>query len=189
MNIYQIIGLLFFMIMLPIPIGWILIHKTIRFWRKLNKTSYLLIILFWIGLALIIYQFKDLIISIQFSYPYFTGVGIMLLVIAFYINYLGSKVFSLKYLIGLPEIKNESKLITSGVYSKIRHPRYLSYVIASLGLAFLTQLLSLFVIFPIFVVLMYILTLFEEKELIKRFGQEYMEYKRRTGRFLPLFVK
>lgn len=189
MNTYQIIGLLFFMVMLPIPIGWILIHKTIKFWRKLGKVSYLLIILGWIGFALIIYQFRGPIINIQLNYPYFRSIGLMLLVIALYLDYLRAKVFSLRYLIGLPEIQNKSKLIISGIYSKIRHPRYLSYIIAYLGLTFFTQLLSLFIVFPVFVVLMYVLTLFEEKELIKRFGQEYIKYIKRTPRFFPLFIK
>lgn len=189
MNVYQIIGLLFLMVMLPIPLGWILIHKTIKFWRKLGKFSYLLIILSWVGFALIVYQFKNPITSIQLNYPYFKSIGVMLLATAFYIDYLRAKVFNSKYLIGLPEIQNRSKLIISGIYSKIRHPRYLSYMIVSLGLAFLTQLLSLFIIFPIFIILMYILTLFEEEELIKRFGQEYIRYMKRTPRFFPSFIK
>jgi protein-S-isoprenylcysteine O-methyltransferase Ste14 len=34
----------------------------------------------------------------------------------------------------------------------------------------------------------YLVTLEEERLLIKRFGKEYLKYQKRTGRFIPKFL-
>jgi len=55
--------------------------------------------------------------------------------------------------------------------------------------------IGLFIIWPSIVTLVplaavpgYILVTYQEEKLLeKRFGQEYVEYQKRTGRFLPKF--
>jgi protein-S-isoprenylcysteine O-methyltransferase Ste14 len=72
-------------------------------------------------------------------------------------------------------------LITTGIYSKIRHPIYLGIKLIYLGLALffkstVTVILFFVLLFPVH---MYRVRR-EEQELIKRFGEEYLEYKKRT---------
>ena len=81
--------------------------------------------------------------------------------------------------------RKEHKLVTNGIYKYIRHPLYTfgsslflafgmmadNWFIASLGvLAFIG---------------MAIRTPKEEANLIEKFGDDYREYMKRTGRFLP----
>jgi len=78
-----------------------------------------------------------------------------------------------------------SKLITTGFYSRIRHPIYLGGI--QLNFGFLFAFRSILMVAP--AVLLSLIYYFqarqEEKYLTEKFGDEYIEYKARTGMFLP----
>ncbi len=78
------------------------------------------------------------------------------------------------------------KIVKNGVFSKIRHPLYLSAIIINLGIALafgvvLTLLIALCSIFH------WIITALKEEEfLLQKFGQDYSQYKKNVRwRFLP----
>jgi len=84
-------------------------------------------------------------------------------------------------LVGEPE--GPPRLQVTGLYRWVRHPLYTA------GLAFLwlsplmtTSTLALFVGLSLYI---YIGSLFEERRLIRDFGQAYREYQRRVPRLLP----
>jgi protein-S-isoprenylcysteine O-methyltransferase Ste14 len=83
------------------------------------------------------------------------------------------------------------KLITNGLYAYVRNPMILGLFIFMLGLGVLLGSLSLIFIFtPLFIVLnvLYIQAI-EEKEMEKKFGREYLEYKKRVPMFIPRLKK
>jgi len=83
------------------------------------------------------------------------------------------------------------KLITSGLYAYVRNPMILGLFIFMIGLGVLLGSLSLIFIFtPLFIVInvLYIKAI-EEKEMEKKFGREYLEYKKRVPMFFPWFKK
>lgn len=83
------------------------------------------------------------------------------------------------------------KLITSGLYSCVRNPMLLGMFIFLFGLGVLLGSLSLIFIFtPLFIVInvLYIKAI-EEKEMEKKFGREYLEYKKRVPMFFPWLKK
>jgi protein-S-isoprenylcysteine O-methyltransferase Ste14 len=76
------------------------------------------------------------------------------------------------------------KLVTWGPYHYVRHPSYLAYFLMFLGLTLTWP--NLFTLLPLLAIPGYYkVTLKEEKLLTSRFGQEYTEYQKRTGRFIP----
>jgi len=81
--------------------------------------------------------------------------------------------------------RTEHKLITSGPYRWVRHPLYT--VGSSLFLAFGMMSDNWFIaLLGILTFIgMAIRTPKEEANLIEKFGDEYREYMKRTGRFLP----
>jgi protein-S-isoprenylcysteine O-methyltransferase Ste14 len=78
-----------------------------------------------------------------------------------------------------------SALATDGVYSFSRNPFYLSYLITATGAAIILGSLTAFVA-PIicFAVLSTAIIPLEEKNLQKRFGQSYIQYKHRVRRWI-----
>jgi len=81
------------------------------------------------------------------------------------------------------------KLLTTGLYSQIRNPMLLGWIIMLFGLGILLNSISLIFIFtPLFILLniLYLKTI-EEKEMEKKFGQEYLKYKKSVPMFIPRF--
>ena len=80
------------------------------------------------------------------------------------------------------------KLIVKPPYSYCRNPMALGAIVAYLGVAVLVGSIGAFalVLLAAGCLLVYIKTL-EEKEMVARFGQEYLEYRRRTPFLLPRF--
>ena len=71
-------------------------------------------------------------------------------------------------------------IIKQGIYSKIRHPIYLSSAIATLGLCLTIQKLWIYIIFFLLVILQFFRAKKEEALFLKKFGAEYRNYKTLT---------
>lgn len=82
-------------------------------------------------------------------------------------------------------IQEGHKLITSGPYAIVRHPRYLGILITFIGIAFVFRsLLALGIVGLILLVLIWRIR-DEERLLSEQFGAEWDEYKERTSALLP----
>ena len=83
------------------------------------------------------------------------------------------------------------KLVTTGFNSRIRNPMLLGWIIMLFGVGILLNSISLILIFtPLFILLniLYLKTI-EEKEMEKKFGEEYLKYKKSVPMFIPRFGK
>lgn len=83
------------------------------------------------------------------------------------------------------------ELITTEPFSFTRNPMIFGYLNIILGLEILIQSISgVFIIFPIFIVSVILYQkYFEEKGLEKRFGEEYLKYRKNTPILLPRLWK
>ena len=128
-------------------------------------------------------------VFIAFAYPmfdearYFTGVVLLIvgIVIRFY------AMFSLKiFFTSDVSIHHDHKLISNGLYSKVRHPSYSGNLLSFLGLALaLGNWFSLLIIFvPVLIVFLYRIKI-EEKVLVNNFKDEYISYKKKTKKLIP----
>jgi protein-S-isoprenylcysteine O-methyltransferase Ste14 len=83
------------------------------------------------------------------------------------------------------QLNENHKLITNGPYRKIRHPLYTAMIIWCIGISILTTNL-IFIGFSLLSITFLLIRIpKEEKMLIDKFGNEYKEYIKRTGRFFP----
>jgi len=82
-------------------------------------------------------------------------------------------------------LKPQNKLVTSGPYNFVRHPLYFACIACSLSFAIYA--FSLLGFFYVIVLCLVLTNLYrhEEKELIKRFGKNYVNYKRRVPGIFP----
>ena len=81
--------------------------------------------------------------------------------------------------------RKEHKLVTNGIYRWIRHPLYTfgSAMFVAFGMMADNWFIATLGILTF--ILMAIRTPKEEANLIEKFGDEYREYMKRTGRFFP----
>lgn len=81
--------------------------------------------------------------------------------------------------------RKEHKLVTNGIYKYIRHPLYTfgSSLFIAFGMMADNWFIALLGILAF--IGMAIRTPKEEANLVEKFGDEYREYMKRTGRFLP----
>ena len=81
--------------------------------------------------------------------------------------------------------REEHKLVTSGPYRWVRHPLYSvgSSMFVAFGMMADNWFIAALGVFTF--ILMAIRTPKEETNLIEKFGDEYREYMKHTGRFLP----
>lgn len=75
--------------------------------------------------------------------------------------------------------------VTGGVYNFIRHPQYASFIICSFGLLLLWPRYIVLIMFITMLFAYYLLARAEERECEAKFGQSYIDYKNKTGMFLP----
>lgn len=82
-------------------------------------------------------------------------------------------------------IHKDHVLITGGIFRIVRHPQYISQMLMDLGAA--AALLS-YIVLPIAVIeipLLVMRAVMEEKLLEKYFKDDYKEYKKKSGFFIP----
>jgi protein-S-isoprenylcysteine O-methyltransferase Ste14 len=85
----------------------------------------------------------------------------------------------------LYEFEKTSELIEDGIFNYIRHPLYSSLLFLTWGIFLKNPTDLLFVISLLSTVFLNLTAIFDEKECIKFFGVKYIEYMKRTKRFIP----
>ncbi|MGQ4891416.1 MAG: methyltransferase family protein [Candidatus Njordarchaeia archaeon] len=117
-------------------------------------------------------QFRFTIQQLLFSIP--------LLVIGAWFGIWGVKEISLT----VSSTHRPNSVVKSGLYRYLRHPQYLGGVISHIAISVLLNALYSILATPIVIFCLYIMALEEEKELVKEFSEEYLEYKKNVPMFL-----
>lgn len=83
--------------------------------------------------------------------------------------------------IGLPAASSPPRrrweLVTGGIYRRMRHPIYLGEILWPIGWALLFKAEWALAITPLWVVLLLIIAVIEERRLSEEFGEQYVGYK------------
>jgi protein-S-isoprenylcysteine O-methyltransferase Ste14 len=83
--------------------------------------------------------------------------------------------------------RTEHKLVTSGPYRWVRHPLYTVGSSMFISFGFMADNWFIVVLGILAFIAMAVRTPKEEANLIEKFGNEYREYMKHSGRFLPKF--
>lgn len=81
--------------------------------------------------------------------------------------------------------RRDHTLVTTGPYHFVRHPFYVDFALAIVGLSLAAANWFLFVASCIPFALIVVRTPIEEAKLVERFGDDYRDYMQRTPRFVP----
>jgi protein-S-isoprenylcysteine O-methyltransferase Ste14 len=79
----------------------------------------------------------------------------------------------------------EGKVIDSGVYGRVRHPMYFGGLWLLLGFAVATLSILAFVVWVVFFVFMDRMAAYEENDLARLLGQQYVDYRKRVHKWIP----
>lgn len=82
-----------------------------------------------------------------------------------------------------------TRVVSVGAFRYVRHPLYSACLLFYLGLTVSTASFFSLVFFVVIFVFYNYLASFEERLLEEKFGEEYRNYKRRTGKWVPRMGK
>jgi len=93
--------------------------------------------------------------------------------------------------IGNIEISPKTKnLVVSGPYKNTRNPMLFGAFLIYLAFAlFINSITSVVIVCAIFVFMLTVVVKMEEKRLLKDFGNQYEEYRKKVSKFIPWFQR
>ncbi len=172
---------------------WFVIHPFARFWRKLGPVwTYAVLSLPMALLMVGAFLARKRLLAVDFgTSPPLITLSVLTIAVGSCMAVKRRKLLTHGILVGLPEVSQRrypGKLLTEGIYARIRHPRYIEALLWTLGYALFANYLAVYIGFLLAVPALYLVVLLEERELRDRFGAEYEEYCRRVPRFIPRAV-
>ena len=200
MHIWFIISLLGFVAIL-MPYFWSLEHLKLeeKFGKEKGKKlgeicgviSGWGFFLFWLGIwfspqaRFIIPFFQDFSVQIPFLSLTIYLVNVLVFmpffVLGAWFGIKGVTQTSLK----VAETHRTERVVTTGIYSIVRHPQYLGGILSHIGFSFLFSGMCSLLATPLIIALIYTISRKEENELTKEFGQEYTDYKKKIPMLIP----
>lgn len=112
-------------------------------------------------------------------------VGVIMVIFSL-VFFVWTRIVNRKNYTGHLQVTREQQLIQSGPYHYIRHPAYASYIILTLGVsAGYSSIVGLCAVILLLLPSIIYRIKIEESLLIQRFGQQYIDYSKRTSRLLP----
>lgn len=172
----------------PTPWLFTAIHIfTLKRWWDFHRIRIFLLIFFlcvWAVLAFLLKTNFQIIFMQQFSTSISMYFGIAILCVSAGIEIFTELALGRKRILGSSELnKSNDKLITTGIYKYARHPRYIEHPLFFIGLGLVLGYTSL-LWFALYLFISFAITAyFEEKELIQRYGEEYLKYREKTPAF------
>lgn len=174
-----------------IPFFWFVFHPAIRFWRRLGNRAFWVALPVWLIFAAGIILARHPLFAVRIHRNALTwAAGALLFGVASWLDVQTRHAFGWRRLAGLTELNPQHRLcgvIRGGVYRRVRHPRYLLYMLIVLAMAFLTGAVAIFLLAILNILLYQILAPLEERELLDQYGPQYEAYRRSVPRFVPHF--
>jgi protein-S-isoprenylcysteine O-methyltransferase Ste14 len=112
------------------------------------------------------------------------SIGLILATFGFLLAKLAFRPISLSQFLGIKK-EEESELITTGIYARMRHPLYTALILGLIGFVLFNPTYTHLVHAVCMLVYLGVGIHFEERRLIARFGENYTKYKQQTPMLFP----
>ena len=176
-----------------IPAFWLMIHPFAARWRarhtSTNRSPYRLVLPAWFALwtltALATNPWRHLTL---YTTPWTWLPAALFFAAGFFLYAKSSAGFTAKQLGGFPEVHaghHAQRLVTDGIRAHVRHPVYLAHLCEMLAWSTGTGLVVCWLLTAFAIATGAVMIRMEDAELEKRFGEEYVEYRRRVPTVLP----
>jgi protein-S-isoprenylcysteine O-methyltransferase Ste14 len=169
---------------------WVVVHPFAHFWRRVGYWwGYAAGLVLSVAVCAACYRTRAWIAGTDLGpYMFTTGPGLALLVLAGMLRKNLQKQLRGRILVGLPELAPDAypgQLLTTGVYARVRHPRYAQIIVAVLGWALLSNHLAAYLALLVVAASLGVVIRLEERELAERFGDRYDTYRRNVPALIP----
>jgi protein-S-isoprenylcysteine O-methyltransferase Ste14 len=175
--------------LVPAISAWFVIHPFTRFWRRLGTVaSFSIIYSLLISVCVLLWEFRAALVGLDLGFrPWLMLLAVPAAVLGIGIARARRRFLTQRILVGVPEISNSDKgrLITDGIYGRVRNPRYLEFILLSFVYVAFANYSGTWVLYALIFPALHLVVLLEERELGERFGAEYEDYRRRVPRYLP----
>jgi protein-S-isoprenylcysteine O-methyltransferase Ste14 len=170
---------------------WFVIHPWANRWRKLGPArTYAIVLPVMIAFGAVLFRVRVRLLGADL------GMSWSLIVIAaplygasIWIAFQHWRHLNIATMIGVPELspieQRKGKLLKDGIYRVVRHPRYLSAGLPVIANALFVDYVGVYLLILLLFPLGYPMLVFEERDLIDRFGEEYRQYQRAVPQLLP----
>jgi protein-S-isoprenylcysteine O-methyltransferase Ste14 len=160
---------------------WLLIHPLARFWRRRGPAvAYTVVAVICLGVMYLILQVREPMLAVRWPFSWWlVALGVVLYAAAIWVEVECRRHLKLRTLLGAPELgKDPGRLLTGGIYQRLRHPRYLSVILGMFAWACFLNYPAIWILAVAVPPAFYLVILLEERELEERFGAEYEAYRR-----------
>jgi len=108
--------------------------------------------------------------------------GIIVMVLAVYLAWTGMAII-------FGKVRDEPGVVREGVFGIVRHPIYIGEALLYLGLILLSISLAALAVWIIILGFLHYISRYEEKLLIKRFGEDYRQYMKDVPMYFPRLMR
>jgi protein-S-isoprenylcysteine O-methyltransferase Ste14 len=172
-----------------IPAFWLVIHPRTDFWRSRKRSPYRILLPMWIAMwaasAVITVPWHDVLLY-ERRWTWIPAAGLFGAGLLLY--KLSRDQFTLAQLGGLPEVlrgEKQQHLSTTGIRAYVRHPVYMGHLCEMLAWSLATGLAVCWALTAFAAVTGAIMIQMEDRELEKRFGEKYRQYRSTVPAVLP----
>jgi protein-S-isoprenylcysteine O-methyltransferase Ste14 len=181
------IGVLAFEI--PVPIYWLILHSRVFFWRRHMRAAFpVAVVAAWGIIDFLLYRYRrELFRHDIWFLPALVG----MLLIAFDVFAFTSSeaVLGGRRIVGHSELAGSRELIARGLYTRVRHPRYLGMMAGVVGCCLIIASAPLWAASLLWLLLALVSIRAEERELHARLGAAYAAYAEHVPALLPFRLR
>jgi len=187
----------------PLNIAYLVLFTSIVVIRKIytsrqgkpciSKPSRLeILILFFLGIAMLgplVYLFTDLVQFANYKSPFWIrSLGLLFFISACWMLWRSHVDLGKSWTFTM-HTRNAHQLVKTGVYRHIRHPMYAAHFLWALAQVIMIPNWIIGPSLIIFILLLYWYRIEKEEHLLlEKFGDEYREYQKATGRLFPKII-
>jgi protein-S-isoprenylcysteine O-methyltransferase Ste14 len=175
-----------------IPAFWLLIHPQADFWRSRKRSPYRILLPTWVAMWVAMVGFTAPwhgVLLYEQRWTWIPAIGLFGAGLLLY--KLSRNQFTLAQLGGLPEVlpgQNQQHLATTGVRAYVRHPVYLGHLCEMLAWSVGTGLAVCWALTAFAAVTGAVMIKMEDRELERRFGEQYRQYRSTVPAILPKII-
>jgi len=186
----RVVALLPLLTLPPSLLLWVVIHPAARFWRRLGVWwTYGLLAFPCAALMGAIWVARRRLLGADLgsSWPLVAAAATGVTLAAILARKRG-RLLTFSVLAGLPELspgRYPGRLLTEGIYARIRHPRYVEVAVGVLAYALFANHVGSYVLWLLLLPTLLFVVRLEEAELSERFGAAWDAYARKVPKFIP----